>query len=91
MNLQINSLTDTWHDKDEVILHACFQCLVDFIDQEQPTADEFNKDVWNEIIDLYQWWKEERQHKEPAQFDGDYVLDSGNLIRLIMVREYLWT
>lgn len=124
MNLQINSLTDTWHDKDEVILHACFQCLVDFIEQEQPTADEFDKDVWNEIIDLYQWWTVERGKREllPVPEDGInwssnptgiglvatkeakeiitrnnqlehswYLEDSGNLIRLIMVREYLWT
>jgi hypothetical protein len=64
MNLKINSLTDSWHDKDEIILHACFQCLVDFIEQELPTAGEFDNDVWYEIIDLYQWWTVERGKRE---------------------------
>lgn len=117
MNLQINSLTNSWHDKDDIILHACFQCLTDFIQQEHPTADEFDKDVWSEIVDLYQWWTVERGKRELlavpeySKYFGVklpdeaikvfarnnqleqswYLEDSGNLIRLIMVREYLWT
>lgn len=121
VNLQINSLTNSWHDKDDIILHACFQCLVDFIEQEKPTADEFDKDVWSEIVDLYQWWTVERGKRELEDIPDSelyydhkkgivitdigreignrnnqleqswYLEDSGNLIRLIMVRDYLWT
>jgi len=34
--LKIHSLEKGWHDKDEILLHAAFQLLVDFVDQEKP-------------------------------------------------------
>jgi hypothetical protein len=34
--LKITTLDKGWHDKDEVLLHAAFQLLTDFLEQEQP-------------------------------------------------------
>jgi len=60
--VKIKTLTHSWHDRDEVILHANFQILVDFIEKEKP----FEVTVWDENQDdankaqtlknLYHWW-----------------------------------
>ena len=34
--LKITTLDKGWHDKDEVLLHAAFQLLADFVEKEQP-------------------------------------------------------
>ena len=34
--IKIKSLRRTWTDRDEVMLHACFQILVDFVEKEKP-------------------------------------------------------
>jgi hypothetical protein len=64
--LKIHTLEKGWHDKDEVLLHATFQILVDFVEQERPAeivdwdCNDECKHVWSEIMSLYKWWKEER-------------------------------
>ena len=34
--LKIATLDKGWHDKDEILLHAAFQLLADFVEQEHP-------------------------------------------------------
>jgi hypothetical protein len=64
--LKIHTLEKGWYDKDEVLLHAAFQLLIDFIEQEKPdkivdwNVDELHKKAWKEIKSLYNWWKKER-------------------------------
>ena len=64
--LRIYTLDKDWCDKDEVLLHAAFQLLIDFIEQEKPdkivdwNADELHRKAWKEIQSLYNWWKKER-------------------------------
>ena len=64
--LQIKTLRKGWHDKDEVLLHAAFQLLVDFVEKERPDkvvdwdANGLHKRAWKEIKNLYKWWKEMR-------------------------------
>lgn len=44
------------------MLHAAFQLLVDFVEQEHPDKyiawnyDEGHKQAWKEIRGLYRWW-----------------------------------
>ena len=48
------------------MLHAVFQILVDFVEQEKPdeivdwNADDTYKRAWREICELYKWWKTKR-------------------------------
>jgi hypothetical protein len=55
-----------WTDKDHVMLHACFQLLVDFIEQEKPQTivdyrhDRRQRKEWKELRSLYRYWKVER-------------------------------
>src|SRR3989338_10752837 len=63
--LKIDTLKKGWHDKDEILLHAAFQLLVDFIEKEHPerigwSADKMHRQVWREIKSLYKWWKKTR-------------------------------
>lgn len=63
--LKIHTLKKGWHDKDEILLHAAFQLLVDFIEQEHPerigwNANRMHRDAWREIKSLYKWWKKTR-------------------------------
>ena len=66
VRLTIRTLRAGWHDKDEVILHAAFQLLADFMEQESPgkhidwNHDAVHRRSWKEIRDLYQWWKRTR-------------------------------
>ena len=63
--LKIHTLKKGWHDKDEILLHAPFQLLVDFIEEEHPkridwNAEKMHRQAWREIKSLYKWWKKTR-------------------------------
>jgi len=64
--LKITTLSKGWHDKDEVLLHAAFQLLADFVEKEWPDKiidwdfDERHKNAWAEITSLYNWWTKTR-------------------------------
>jgi len=69
ITLKIHTLKKGWHDKDEILLHAAFQLLVDFIEKERPeridwNAGKMHKQAWKEIKSLYRWWKSERQARK---------------------------
>jgi len=68
--LKIHTLNKgEWYDRDTILLHAAFQILVDFVEQEKPDEvcdwqhDELHRNAWNEISQLYKWWKEERPNR----------------------------
>lgn len=77
--LKIKTLEKGWHDKDEILLHAAFQLLTDFVEQEKPekiidwNADEEHKNAWKEIRSLYQWWKETRPARTTPLDDKDLI------------------
>ena len=64
--LKIQTLEKGWYDKDQVLLHAAFQLLTDFVEQEKPNkivdwnVDELHRKAWKEIKSLYNWWQKER-------------------------------
>jgi hypothetical protein len=61
--INIATLSRKWHDTDEVLLHAAFQLIVDFVEKERPdkvtdwSSDEAHRQAWKEIKRLYRWWK----------------------------------
>ncbi len=69
--LKILTLEKEWYDKDEILMHASFQILVDYVEKEKPdksiewNANKVHKKAWSEICDLYKWWKKKR----PARKD----------------------
>lgn len=114
--VRIKSLSPDYHDKDEIMLHACFQLLVNYVELEKPfewfgwtesenqvlEEDDCDGDYQfriNEVRYLYNWWKTERA-KEWAEYEQNWNYaklealeekDQTNLMRLIAIREFLWT
>lgn len=100
--LKIDTLTEGWSDKDNVMLHACFQLLIDCIEKEKlheltdwSQSEQF-VEAKKEIDILEDWWRQritaEEQGKIHPEFHTDeYEKDNEMLIRLIKVRQYLWT
>jgi hypothetical protein len=100
--LIIKTLNGDWCDKDIVMLHACFQLLTNCIEDEHLLSghidwrhNEEQKNAKIEIEELYAWWnKRKNLDREDAIYDLDkdqYVKDNEMLIRLITIRQYLWT
>ena len=90
--LKINSLPNSkeWVDRDCVMLHACFQLLVDYVEKENGLK-HCNYETHNESIDelsfLYKWWKKRRKHIYLLEGEEDQKM----IERLIKIREFLWT
>ena len=72
----VKTLPPTWIDRCDLLTHAMFQILVDFIEKEKPfdyldTEASYNTKEWKEIKDIYNWWIIEGAH-----FDSMYDYDS---------------
>jgi hypothetical protein len=52
--LKIDSLDDGWCDKDQVLLHACFRLLSDFVEKEMMVQD-------------YPDWNQRKKQKMPER------------------------
>lgn len=98
MKLRIQTLGKGWNDKDVVLTHACFQCLVDFMEKEKPeesvvwTYSPETAHAWKELNYLYQWWKQITTSPAPALSEQEQTaLETKNLKRLVNVRGYMWT
>lgn len=100
--LRIKTLDEEWCDKDRILLHACFQLLTDCVEEEklyeltdfEHTA--VSKKVKKEIDGLYHWWKtrvssEKNVQNNENETEEQYKEDNEMLIRLINIREHLWT
>jgi hypothetical protein len=96
--LKIRSLGKDWCDKDEVLLHASFQLLVDCVEKEnlfgmwnvrgQPEAAAAKR----ELRALYRWWLKRREKGGwVAPTDRRYQRDTSQLLRLVGLRHCLWT
>jgi len=75
--LKIHTLEKGWCDKDYIILHAVFQILVNFVEQESPdkivdwNSDPEHKHAWKAIRSLYRWWTQTRpSRKSPMDAKG---------------------
>ena len=97
--LKIESLSDGWRDKDEIILHACFQLLKDFIEKEKEIIEQIDwkhdKEIEKakaEIDFLYNWWMKRFHDEEDFNnLTQRYEEDNQMLKRLVDVRKYLWS
>ena len=76
--LKVYTLEKNWCDKDIILLHAAFQILVDFVEQEKPDriidwdVDKLHKKAWREIKSLYNWWRRERPARK-SPFDDKRI------------------
>ena len=97
----MKTLQKGWHDNDEVMLHACFYLLKNFIEKEKPfrcPSWEQNEEyslAQSELIFLYDWWKKrkklETSHKMVNnKLHPQNIEDNEMLMRLVKIRLFLW-
>lgn len=72
--LKISTLPKGYCDPRELLLHASFQCLVDFIEKENAEIVDWNdnkelRKAWKEIQSLYNWWTKERPNRKDPLYD----------------------
>ena len=92
--LKINSLPSSkeWIDRDEIMLHSCFQILEDCVEKEKVDTHcyyESHKDFVDEVRFLYKWWQ--KRKKEDGGYGEQMEEDNKMLIRLMKIRSGLWT
>jgi hypothetical protein len=89
-----------WMDRCDGVLYACFALLVDFVEKEGGLPVESEDLLWaaagREAQLLYAWWKWQRaeEHRQCRDPDMQLLLeqkDQAMLLRLVAVRQYLWT
>lgn len=67
------------YDKDDILLHACFHLLVEYVEKENPQqyldsdTGGFHKNAWKEMLKLYKWWTKERPLRK-SPFDNKKIL-----------------
>jgi hypothetical protein len=64
------TLPPTWCDREELLLHAMFAVLCDFVEKEKPFGHfdtSYSHDAWYSIRDLYEWWTVRRPARELAE------------------------
>lgn len=87
--LKIESLPSAkqWVDRDEIMLHSCFQILKDCVEKEEVDTHcdyETHKEFVDEVRFLYKWWSKRSESK--CQDEDDAML-----LRLMKIRTSLWT
>lgn len=91
--LKIENLPNskTWVDRDEIMLHACFQILKDCVEKEKVDKHcnyEAHKSFVDEVRFLYKWWKKRSKRNNSYENLSE---DNEMLHRLMTIRTSLWT
>lgn len=87
--LKIETLRNDYHDPDMVLIHAAFQCLVNFVEKEDGLNHcnyEYHKKDIDKCKELYDWWK--ANHSKYSLEDKTF---DEKLKELIEVYHFLWT
>jgi hypothetical protein len=89
--------SDKWVDSDAMILHSCFQILVNYVEDEKVfdilSYEGTQKIFLDEVRALYDWWLIRREtiyHPDSKGFEKDDCEDDVYLDRLIKIRKKLW-
>lgn len=83
--VKIKTLPPTWCDRDQVMLHANMQILVDFIEGEEPfriidwTHTRRHKAARDKMAKVYYWWKVVR----PSRVDPINLVEMPTQIRTV--------
>lgn len=75
-HLTIKTLEHGYHDPREMILHAAFQILENFIKEPMFKMidwqwNEYHQNIYSESMALYHWWKNVRPHRKDPLFAPD--------------------
>ena len=80
-----------WCDRDYIMFHACFQLLVDWVEQEDGLNNcnyIAHKEDIDVLTELYEWWKSIEDYSRDFEGSED---SQAKLELLIKHRQFLWT
>lgn len=96
-----------WCDKDYVLLHACFELLRQYVEEElegleglaQWQETNAESEAWNKhyetVKELYLWWTEDYLKRDPTSIsiadDVRFKEENEKLYKLIQTRNGMWT
>lgn len=78
------------HNLDDVMLHAAFAVLRQFLETEFPGHVAWRHSDLRELEELYRWWERTWMHLRPGS-DEEYKKDDEMFVRLVRIRRILWT
>lgn len=88
----IIGLKGHFHEVEAVMIYSMFQCLSDFIIHQDGLNFNYyrkNSKMRREIIELDNWWK--NYQIKYWNGDRDEKIETKMMIRLIKIRDFLWT
>lgn len=88
----IIGLKGRFHEVETVIIYSMFQCLSDFIVHQDGLNFNYyrkNSKMRKEIIELDNWWRD--YQIKYWNGDRDEKVETKMMIRLIKIRDFLWT
>lgn len=96
--VRLKHLSPGWHDVDDRMLHACFELLSSFVEEEEG-LDSFGGEeyieVRKELLNLYNWWQEYvKIDSYNISYETEtklYETATENTKKLVSLRKYLWT
>lgn len=92
--IKISTLNRNWHDRDEILEHAIFQIVRDFINKELRNGHIELGDEETELMNILDWWGWYRNYIDTVNYDEEQELKKvleGKLKRIIELRGYMWT
>lgn len=84
-HLTINTLEHGYHDPREMIIHAAFQILENFVKEPMFKKidwqwNDYHKNIYNESMALYHWWKNIRPKRKDPLYASDVKAPSWNFV-----------
>lgn len=79
-----------FHNLDDVMLHAAFAVLRQFLESEFPGPAAWRTADLRELEELYRWWERTWMIERPTSAN-EYEQDDEMLVRLVRIRHILWT
>lgn len=93
--VKVSTLPPTWVDRDTVMLHSCFQVLVDFVELERPDIINGKNDDLEQLLFLYHWWtflRPSRRLRSGYEEDRAFEFEDNVMLEhLVSMRGHLWT
>lgn len=79
-----------FHNLEDVMLHAAFAVLRQFLESEFPGHVRWRQAHVDELEELYSWWQRNWMRLRPGT-DDEYAEDDEMFTRLVRIRHIMWT
>jgi len=88
--VRIKTLPRGWTDRTEILLHASFQVLVDFVEKEESIDQSSDPDT-TEATFLYNWWTVERPRRLDISESVPLFVETSTFVKCIDGNRVMYT